>query len=101
MCDGRRRSKCALMQANQRVSPPLRSQSTGSTVCDASAAQFILPKPPRRGDRGLTIGGHPANVGLVNASPNGDTRKRQETPLFAKSIERHALKTNTAATANA
>src|SRR5580658_10537516 len=32
---------------------------------------------------------------------SGDTRKRQETPLFAKSIERHVLSTNTAAAANA
>ena len=33
--------------------------------------------------------------------PVSEAHNRQETPLFAKSIERHALNTNTAAAANA
>jgi hypothetical protein len=35
------------------------------------------------------------------APQNGDTRERQEMPLFAKSMERRPLNTNPAATANA
>jgi hypothetical protein len=33
--------------------------------------------------------------------PISEAHNRQQTPLFAKSIERHASNTNTAATANA
>jgi hypothetical protein len=57
------------MQANQRVSPPLHSQSTGSTVCDASAATIYLAQAARSDDRGLKIGGRPANVGHYQCPP--------------------------------
>jgi hypothetical protein len=52
------------MQANQRVSPPRRSQLTGSIVCYARDARFIVSQAARRGDCGLTTAGNPGNVGL-------------------------------------
>ena len=54
LCDRRRRRRCALMQAKQRVSPPRRNQLTCSTVyyardarCTTHAMRDLpLPKPP-------------------------------------------------------
>jgi len=51
------------MQAKQRVSPPRRSQLTGSTVCLARDARFIVARAARRGDRGFTTAWNPGNVG--------------------------------------
>ena len=45
--------------------------------------------------------GIPWEVLQAARKPVSEAHNRQETPLFAKSIERHALNTNTAATANA
>jgi len=45
--------------------------------------------------------GIPWEVFQAARKPVTEAHNRQETPLFAKSIERHALNTNTAATANA
>jgi hypothetical protein len=50
------------MQAKQRVSPPRRNQLTGSTVCYARGARFIVAQAARMGHRGSTTGGNPGNV---------------------------------------
>jgi hypothetical protein len=43
---------------------PWRSRLTGSTVCYALDARFIVAQAARRGDRGPTTAGNPGNVGL-------------------------------------
>jgi hypothetical protein len=44
------------------VSPPRRSQLTGSTVCHARNVRFIVAQAARSGDHGLTTAGNPENV---------------------------------------
>jgi hypothetical protein len=60
-----------LDEANQRVSPPRRSQLTGSTVCCARNARFIIAQAARRGDHGLTTTGNPGNISLSGQEIGG------------------------------
>jgi hypothetical protein len=53
------------MQTNQHVSPPRRSQLTGSTVYDPRDARFIVAQDARMGDPGPTTTRNPGNVGLI------------------------------------
>src|SRR5690348_13890551 len=62
------------MQAKERVSSPRHSQLTGSTVCYARDARFIVAQVTRRGDRGLSTAGNPGNVGLKRYVGEFDNR---------------------------
>jgi hypothetical protein len=64
-------------------------------VCQCGAQLLHAGAP------GLSGQGIPWEVFQAARKPGLEAHNRQETPLFATSIERHALNTNTAATANA
>jgi hypothetical protein len=51
------------MQANQGVSLPRRSQLTVRPSAAHAMRDLSLPKPPKRGDHGLTTTGDPGNLG--------------------------------------
>jgi hypothetical protein len=72
MCDRRRRQSCGLMQANQPRFTASRSQLSGSTVCHARDARFIIAKAGRRGECCLKIIGSSTLVELFPNTVNGN-----------------------------